>query len=102
MAVDLTTRELMDAVEFAAALLDCDHAYKVGKRVHIPLGGGWTFAISDDGMRRFRVEGCVRGAVRCTLWVDVCDRARLAQLAWDVREIARVGEPNGMNTEEVL
>lgn len=87
----------MDAVEFAAGLLDRGHAYKVGKRVHIPLGSGWTFALSDDDMGRLRVEGCVRGATRCRLWVDVHDRARLAHLACDVREMA-----DGMNPAEEL
>ena len=97
MARELSTREVMDAVEFVAALLGCTRAYRIGERVHVPLDRGWSVAISADDAGRLRIEGCVRGAPRCTVWTESRDRARLADLARDVRKMA-----NGMNAAEEL
>lgn len=97
MSSELTTREVMEAVEFTAHLLDRRHAYQIGDRVHIPLGRGWSIAISTDDAARLRIDACVRGSTRAILWCDPRDRARLADVAWEVREMS-----DGMNAEELV
>jgi hypothetical protein len=97
MSSELTTREVMEAVEFTASILERRHAYRIGERVHIPLGQGWSIAISADDAARLRIEACIRGTTRGILWCDPCDRARLAEVARVVRELS-----DGMNAEELV
>lgn len=54
--------------------------YHRGK-VHIPLGDGWTLALSGDSVDRVRLDACRRGRIRDTRWVIGGDERRLALVA---------------------
>jgi hypothetical protein len=76
-----TSRQFAHAVKVVARLAGARRAvYCFGNRAKVPVGEGWSLAISPDDAGRFRVEACHSDRVRATMWCRADDDDRLAEL----------------------
>jgi hypothetical protein len=76
-----TFTEVVRATKVVGALAGSPTAtYCFGGRLAVPLGGGWSLAISSDDAERIRLEACFDSRVRATMWAFAGDDRRLAEL----------------------
>ena len=85
-----TVTEVVHAAKIVGALVGADSAtYCFGGRIAVPLAGGWALALSPDDAERLRLEACLDGRVRVTMWALAGDDTRLAELVSQaVEEVA--------------
>lgn len=84
-----TIEQLVHAVKVVAAEVGAEEGiYCFGGRIAVPLGGGWSLAISPDDAERLRIEACFGGCVMASMWSFVGDGVRLAELASSARSEA--------------
>jgi hypothetical protein len=84
-----TATQLISAVRRAAILLGVGRAtYCFEGRFRLPLAGDWALLISSDDAGRLRLEACLSGRVRATMWCLASDRERFAELVGAVSEEA--------------
>lgn len=77
-----TIRQLVQAVRDVARLTGAHEVrYCFEGRFALALAAGWTLVISPDDAGRFRLEACLSGRTRATMWCLAADRRRLAELA---------------------
>ena len=84
-----TVEQLVHAVKIVAAELGAEQGvYCFGGRVAVPVGGGWSLAISTDDAERLVIEACLGDRVVAKLWCLAGDDDRLAELASSARDEA--------------
>jgi len=68
------------------------YAYWHQGSYHFTVGDGWTVALTPESADRFRIDGCLFGVARSTLWNFSDDLDRLAAvvvgLAREVRALS--------------
>lgn len=73
-----STKELADALEVAADVLELDVVYAYDGRYHFSIGSGWSIALSSDSEDRLRVERCDCGSPDAAMWVKADRHDRLS------------------------
>jgi hypothetical protein len=74
-------RETADALRLVGRTLGVEKAdYCFNGRFRFPLDAGWSLLLSPDDAGRFRLDACYRSTVRCSLWAQAEDGARLEAL----------------------
>jgi len=82
----MSIRELAETLRFVGSLLNTPETmYCFEGRFRFELAGGWTLVVSSDLAQRLRLDACLRGRVRDTLWCGVKDRERLESLVLEAR-----------------
>jgi hypothetical protein len=77
-----TVEQLVHAAKVVAAEVGAEQGvYCFGGRIGVPVGSGWSLAISTDYAERLRIEACLDGGVVATMWAFAGDDDRLAELA---------------------
>lgn len=77
-----TITELIHALRIVAeATGACTVTYCFEGRFRFRLAGGWALVVSTDDAGRFRLDACVSGRTRASMWSLAGDDARLAELA---------------------
>lgn len=80
-----TITQLAHAVKLVGTVVGAGSAtYCLGGRVSVPLPADWSLSLSTDDAGRLRLEACLGGRVRRTMWCLVGDDLRLAELALSV------------------
>jgi hypothetical protein len=84
-----SVQQLVHGAGVAGAAVGAERGtYCFGGRIAVPVGGGWSLAISADYAERLRIEACLDGRVVATMWAFVGDDVRLARLASSARDEA--------------
>lgn len=77
-----TIRQLVHAAKTVGEVLGVERAtYCFEGRLMVPLGAGWALVLSMDDAERLRIDACLSGRVRATMWCLANDETRLAELA---------------------
>lgn len=82
-------QQLIRAVRRAAILLDAGSAtYCFDGRFRLALAGDWSLVISADSAGRLRLEACLSGRVKATMWCLASDTRRFVELVGAASEEA--------------
>jgi hypothetical protein len=77
-----TISQLAHAAKLAGLAVGAPSArYCFEGRFALPLDGGWALVLSSDDANRVRLDVCLRGRVRATMWCRAGDDRRLVALA---------------------
>jgi hypothetical protein len=80
---------LAKALRLVGAVLGQREAtYLFDGRFAFALQAGWSLVISPDDAQRWRVDACLNGTSRATMWSLVDDRERLVALVASMRDEA--------------
>ncbi len=75
-------KQLLRAVRLVGEIVGAKTAiYCFEGRIAVPLGAGWALVLSMDDAERLRLDACLSGRVRATMWCLADDESRLADLA---------------------
>lgn len=85
----MNTKQLIEGVRTVADMAGAREAtYCFEGRFAVQLDAGWSLVVSADDADRFRLDACLSGRRRATMWCLASDRARLADLAVAARDEA--------------
>lgn len=75
-------RQLVHAAKLVGEATGVERAtYCFEGRLMVPLAAGWALVLSMDDAERLRIDACLSGRVRASMWCLADDEERLAELA---------------------
>lgn len=84
-----TITQLVHGAKVVAAELGAEQGvYCYGGAIGVPIGNGWSLAISADYAERLRIDACLDGRVVASMWSFAGDDDRLAELVALARDEA--------------